>query len=327
MTRVLKLFLITMLVAASVFAAQKRAQAHESSPQYVDLAGWGRTNSFRIVWNSNGRDFMLTNRSWRLAFTVNSRQAEINGVKAWLSFPVIARGTNASIALLDIQKLIRPLLTPARNNSQRKVTLVALDPGHGGKDKGVETAGCQEKTHTLLLARRLQSLLESAGLKVVLTRSSDVFVELDDRVALAKRRRADIFVSLHYNSDGNGRGDAKGVECYCVTPAGAKSTNTRPDDNATTKAVPGNNNDSRNVLLAYLVQKAMVTGLDVEDRGVRRARFLVLRDATMPAILIEGGFMSAPDERRRLVGLERRRDLAQAIADGILDYKRLVERQ
>jgi len=207
------------------------------------------------------------------------------------------------------------------------VGLIALDPGHGGKDKGYETAKYQEKAHTLLLARRLRFLLEAAGLKVVLTRSTDTYVELEDRVAAAKRQRADLFVSLHYNSSGRGRAGAKGVECYCLTPAGATSTNVRPDDRASTRACTGNAQNSRNMLLAYLIQKAMVTSLDVEDRGIRRARFAVLRDATMPAVLIEGGFMSAPDERRQLVGLERRHDLAQAIADGLLDYKRLVERQ
>ncbi|MDH7503261.1 MAG: N-acetylmuramoyl-L-alanine amidase [Verrucomicrobiota bacterium] len=209
------------LVCASASASNKPTISQSASRPYLDLAAWARTNSLRMVWETNGRDLMLTNRSLRLAFALNSRLAEVNGVKAWLSYPVIPRGTNAAISLLDVQTLIRPILTPVRYQAPRQVRVVALDPGHGGKDKGYETPNYQEKTHTLLLARRIRSLLEAADLKVVLTRSSDTYVDLDDRVALAKRQRADLFVSLHYNSSGNGRAEAKGVETYCVTPAGA----------------------------------------------------------------------------------------------------------
>lgn len=324
---VTKNLLVLVVVSwASAAAAEKFGQATGPGRLYVDIAAWARTNSLRMAWPENSRELALTNRSWRLSFTVNSRQVEINGVKAWLSYPVIAKGTNASIALLDIQKLFTPIMTPVRNKPSQKVNVVVLDPGHGGRDRGYEAKGYQEKVHTLLLAQRLRTLLESAGLKVLLTRSTDTYVELGERVSLAKRNRADVFVSLHYNSAGNGRPDAKGIESYCLTPAGAGSTNVQGEEKIPTKATAGNSNDSRNVLLAYLIQKSVVTSLDVEDRGVRRARFAILRDATMPAVLIEGGFMSAPDERRELVNPQRRRDLAQAIADGILDYKRLVER-
>ncbi|MCX8108967.1 MAG: N-acetylmuramoyl-L-alanine amidase, partial [Verrucomicrobiae bacterium] len=319
--------LVAFLLGITGHADQKGHARVETRRAYVDLVEWARTNSFQVTWGREGREVVLTNRSWRLAFTANSRQMEINGVKTWLSFPITARGTNASIALLDVQTLVRPLLIPVKNKQGRSVNVIALDPGHGGKDRGYEAGGYQEKTHTLLLAQRLRSLLHSAGLTVILTRSSDTYVDLEERVELAKRNKADLLVSLHYNAAGQGAADAKGVECYCLTPAGAASTNSRSNDQFQGRTVTGNSNDSRNILLAYLVQKAIVSSLDVEDRGVRRARFAILRDASMPAILVEGGFMSEPRERRQLVGAERRRDLAQAIADGILDYKRIVERR
>ncbi len=317
-----------LLMACACLGATRHAgNGGDAARAFVDLADWARTNSLQMTRDSKGRDLMLTNRSWRIAFTLNSRQAQINDIMTWLSFPVVTRGTNVSIALLDLRTLLHPLLSPPRNEKSKNVNMVAIDPGHGGRDNGYETARWQEKHHTLLLARRLRTLLQEAGLKVVLTRSNDTYVDLAERVAIARRQHADIFVSLHYNSAGNGRAKAKGVECYCLTPAGAVSTNVRPDETGSTKTCRGNAQNSKNALLAHLIQKATVTSLDVEDRGVRRARFAVLRDATMPAVLVEGGFMSAPDEGRQLVGAERRRDLAQAITDGILDYKRLVERR
>ena len=88
----------------------------------------------------------------------------------------------------------------------------------------------------------------------------------------------------------------------------------------------GNRLDAKNILLAYQVQKAMVRSLPVEDRGVKRARFAVLRNARVPAILIEAGFMSHPQESKRIFDPQYRRRLARAIADGILAYKRAIER-
>ena len=327
--RLLMAILSVLLLAAATAGqpARPASAGRRGDREFVDLAVWGRTNALSLSWNRTSRDLFLTNRSTRLMFTINSRQIEINGVKAWLSFPVIARGTNAAVSLLDLRTLVRPVLSPARNQPGQKVRVIALDPGHGGKDVGYDTGQRQEKNHTLLLARKLRALLQQAGFKVVLTRSGDTFVELDQRPALARRCRADLFVSLHYNSAGNSNAGAKGVESYCVTPAGAASTNARPDESGSTQAIVGNLQNAKNVLLAYQIQKAIVTSLDVEDRGVRRARFAVLRTAEMPAVLIEGGFLSAPDEGRELVGVERRRDLAQAVADGILAYKRLVERR
>ena len=107
--------------------------------------------------------------------------------------------------------------------------------------------------------------------------------------------------------------------------AGADSTNAR-GDSAEIGACAGNRFDAKNMLLAYQVQKAMVRTLPMEDRGVKRARFAVLRNARLPAVLIEAGFMSHPQESKRIFDPQYRRQMARAIADGILAYKRLLER-
>jgi N-acetylmuramoyl-L-alanine amidase len=121
------------------------------------------------------------------------------------------------------------------------------------------------------------------------------------------------------------RSDVKGVETYCLTPAGAPSTNAGHDlTGAGLKT--GNRNNDKNMFLAYEVQKSLVKGLGLEDRGLRRARFAVLSGAEMPAVLIEGGFMSHPTESRRIYDPVFRQKMAKTIVDGIAAYAKQVER-
>jgi N-acetylmuramoyl-L-alanine amidase len=109
-----------------------------------------------------------------------------------------------------------------------------------------------------------------------------------------------------------------------MTPARTSSTNSR-GEGANTGSYPGNRFDSKNMLLAYQVQKTLLKNLATEDRGVRRARYAVLRTAEMPAILIEGGFMSNKAEAKKIYDAGYRRQMAQAITEGVMNYKRLVE--
>src|SRR5262249_23240798 len=109
------------------------------------------------------------------------------------------------------------------------------------------------------------------------------------------------------------------------TPSRASSTNAR-GEGANSGAYFGNRQDAKNMLLAYELQKHLVRTLGVEDRGVRRARFAVLRTAEMPAVLIEGGFMTHPTEAKKIYDVGSRRQMAQAIVEGIIAYRNLVER-
>src|SRR6185503_3366637 len=117
----------------------------------------------------------------------------------------------------------------------------------------------------------------------------------------------------------------KGAETYCMTPVRASSTNAR-GEGAGAGAYPGNRFDPKNMLLAYQLQTAITEKAGAEDRGVKRARFRVLREAAMPAVLIEAGFMTNPSDGKRIYDPALRRQLAQAIVDGVLAYKRQVER-
>jgi N-acetylmuramoyl-L-alanine amidase len=167
--------------------------------------------------------------------------------------------------------------------------------------------------------------LQRAGFAVTLTRNADSYLDLESRPALANRRKADLFLSLHFNASPSSRGTVRGCEVYSLTPAGAQSTNVRGPAGSRA-AVTGNGSNDRNILLAYHLQKALVRSLGVPDRGVRRARFAVLRDASMPAALIEAGFMSHPVEGKKIFSAAYRGQIARAIVEGVLAYKKAMER-
>jgi N-acetylmuramoyl-L-alanine amidase len=229
------------------------------------------------------------------------------------------------ISTMDVKSALMPILFPRKPAKPARINCVMLDPGHGGKDPGNQDRAQQEKQYTLLLANEIKKRLSNSKVKVSLTRSTDIFIEREQRPAIAKKQKADLFLSLHFNAvSGNGNG-IKGVEVYCMPPPGARSTNENTDS-SDTKSCPGNANDEQNIYLAFQVQKAIVKGLGAEDRGVRRARWTVLRTATMPAVLVEGGFMSDSEEGAKIYSSQYRRELAQAIADGVLAYKRWLER-
>ena len=289
---------------------------------YVKLVDWARAQNFTVRYTPASPVVNVTNRWARLRFETDSRKAVIDGITVHLSHPVAKRYGDAHIALVDLQTAIHPILFPVKNAPGRRVRTVCLDAGHGGKDAGNLEGRQQEKVYTLKLTMELKQRLEAAGLNVVLTRGNDAFVELYERPEIARRRGADLFVSLHFNS---AAAEARGSEVYCLTPAGATSTNAR-GEGAGTGAYPGNKFNEQNALLAYQVQKRLERDLGVEDRGVRRARFAVLKEAQMPAVLIEGGFMSHPAEGRKITDPGYLRQMAGSIADALLAYKRLVER-
>jgi N-acetylmuramoyl-L-alanine amidase len=322
----------TLLLAVLALASAGRGQgaprtaepARVAGQKYVRLTDWAKANGFEVRWLKQDETLQLTNRWSKILVAADSREAQINGVRVWLLHPVVAQSGTLYLAQPDVEATLRPLLSPPRNQPGAKVRKVCLDPGHGGKDPGNEIGSNQEKQYTLLLAKEVRAQLARAGWKVSLTRSSDSFIELPGRPGLAKRRGADLFISLHFNAAESGRSTVQGAEVYCLTPAGATSTNARGEGNGE-GPFPGNRHNDQNLFLAYQVQKALTRNLTVEDRGVRRARFAVLRDAVMPAVLIEAGFLSHPVEGRQILSAAYRQKIARAIVEGLLAYKRTVE--
>jgi N-acetylmuramoyl-L-alanine amidase len=295
-----------------------------SGKEYVQLADWAKGNGFLVRWLKRDESLQLSSPSAKLLLNVDSCDAYLNGVGVRLLFPVLDRNGIPFLSQLDAQTTLHPLLYPSKYPPNAKIKTIYLDPGHGGKDPGFQVGPHDEKVFNLLLAQELRDQLTRAGFKVSLTRTRDTSVELPVRPEFANRHRADLFVSLHFNAFPSSPNSASGVEVYCLTPVGAPSSNAQ-GQGAGAGWFPGNQNNDKNIFLAYQLQKSLTQSLGADDRGLRRARYWVLRDATMPAVLNEGGFMSHPVEGKKIFDPAYRRQMAHAITDGILAYKRILQ--
>jgi N-acetylmuramoyl-L-alanine amidase len=311
-----------LLLGLALFALPASAD-FINGHNYVSLASWTRANGFGGGTLNGGQEFVLTNKTSRLIFNQDSADSTINGVNVRLSFPVAKGGF---LSQLDADKAIHPLVYPQKPASKR-VTTICLDPGHGGKDTGYRVGRFfphYEKTYTLALALELRQQLQKAGFNVILTRDKDVYPELAARPDIANRHGADLFISLHFNSYPPDPASVEGPETYCITPVGAASSNDSEGEGAGAGSCPANRNDDKSLLLAYQVQRSLVRSLGVTDRGVRRARFEVLRTAEMPAILIEGGYMSHPVEGKKIFDAGWRKQMAAALVRAIVSYQKLT---
>lgn len=311
-------FLLAGLMAGSSWCSA-------AARDYVTLTDWARQNGWKVNRNPASREVTATGPGGRLDLVIDGSRIEFNRVAIWLSNPVTLVDNQACVAAQDVRAVLNPLLRPPRLPAGKRIRTICLDAGHGGKDPGHKTGSRLEKTYTLALAKELRTRLVAAGFNVVMTRREDEFVDHPLRTATATRNKADLFVSLHFNASPDGSSDANGFEVYAMTPEGARSTNISRDIGSL-KAWTGNETDSQNILLAYHVQKALLQRLPgSEDRGVRRARFLVLRLAEMPAILVEGGFMTNPKDAGYIYSQTGRSRLAQAIVEGIKGFRQQRE--
>jgi N-acetylmuramoyl-L-alanine amidase len=315
----LALFLMAVVAANAHVPGGNLDRTQVSGSDYVRVADWADAEGFHMKWAKNAGTVLLTNHSAKLQLTIDSRRVEIRGVNVWLSLPVVNRGGVPMISAVDAATTLEPILFPQPLDTS--IHTICIDPGHGGKDKGFSDGQNFEKKYALLLARDVEELLKRDGLQVVLTRDSDYYVDLPERSMLAKREKADVFVSLHYNAAP--QHDVRGLEVYCLAPAGMNSSSDG-GGKAPFPPLTGNAHDHQNALLAYEILKSVTSGLPVEDRGVKRSRFEVLRDAGMPAILIEGGFMTNPADAKNIFDATFRKRMAQAIADGILAYGKAI---
>lgn len=313
------------LLLAVVLAATAADAASVNGHAYVPLSNWAAANGFHLQARGGGSASYTNRAALRLTFAKDSRTAQINGVNVAMSFPAAYDKGEVLVSQLDLAKTVEPLVYLP--NSRKKISTIVLDPGHGGKDTGNRTGfglfGHSEKTYTLLLAQELQQQLRAAGFNVLLTRTKDTFVELPARPDLANRRNADLFISLHFNATQSGKAEVSGPETYCITPVGAASSNAQ-GEGANYGATAANRAEAKSLLLAYQVQKALVRNLGAEDRSVRRARFAVLRDCEMPAILVESGYMTHPVEGKKIFTDAYRKQIAAAIVKGILNYQKLT---
>lgn len=257
-----------------------------------------------------------------LEFVSGSRETMINGARSWLCFPVIEQNGKYLVSRTDVAKTIEPLVRPHRVTNAGKVQTVILDPGHGGYDRGQVSRYGYEKDFVLDVARKLRPLLQSKGLRVIMTREGDYFVPLEVRAQIANAARDSIFVSIHFNAT-NDDPNATGFEIFSFTPRGAPSTSDSAVAPSALGTQPGSAVDAQSMALSACIYHSLLGHLPEYDRGIKRARFAVLRLTKVPAVLIEGGFLTEQGECKLIAQKDWRARLAQAISVGIESYRAL----
>ena len=253
--------------------------------------------------------------------SIGSNELYINNLKFVLSYPVEDVRGEPIVSRMDLTKVIEPVLRPGRIHGAAAIDSVVLDPGHGGHDNGASSLWGNEKTYTLDVALRARDLLEQQGLKVYLTRTSDVFIPLEDRVRFANSHPNALFISIHFNSGGV---DASGVETYTLAPRGVPSMAADGPMLSDLRPCPGNIRDAENMALACATHDAVVCRSQLYDRGIKRARFVVIRDITVPGVLVEGGFLSNPQDARRIAMDQYRQQEAVSISLAVKAYRGAV---
>lgn len=288
--------------------------------EYVPLNQVGRRLGMSFRWVETGKSGELSSQWSKLRFTEHRRDVVVNGIRVHLGDPVAKHGGQLHITELDYRKTLLPILAPQNSGQVPGLRRIVLDPGHGGKDEGGSNSrlGLKEKDLTLDVSRRVKTLLEQRGYQVFMTRDRDVFVDLPARAAISNRHNADLFVSIHFNAASDA--SARGAETFAMTPVGQPSSNSTQFHSSQNRTYPGNSMDNWSELAAFMVQQAIINDLKVQDRGVRRSRFAVLRDLNSPGLMIEGAFMTNAQEGERLRSAAYRQRLAEVYVQGILDY-------
>ena len=301
-----------------VFVTGKPAPAPAPVTTWTALNRWTADQKLaapRLLTKTPLTTYQISSDQGVMFLALGSHEAAWNGMEIHLGFEPQLIDGQVFLHGLDLQKILEPLLCapPLAFGTNR---IVVIDPGHGGLNSGTHSVvdGRFEKEFTLDWARRLAPLLATNGWQVFLTRTNDTDSSLSNRVAFAEAHHADLFISLHFNSGAPDIREA-GLETYCLTPAGMPSTLTRGFADPWSENLPNNLYDAQNLQLAIRLHNALLHASGEEDRGVRHARFLgVLRGQRRPAVLIEAGYLSNPQEAKRIEELEFRQKLAEAVA-------------
>lgn len=321
--------------------------------QYVPLVRVCDVYALDCKWDSFTGTATIQRKSNRVVLRAGSAAALVNGNMRKLDRPAVFSGgalfVPVSFVTKDLAPIIgtRPLeIAPAPETPRRFfIRTIVLDPGHGGRDAGAtgRRLKLREKDMALGLARKLKGILEESGIRVIMTRSDDTFIPLPKRAQMANRIGADLFVSVHLNASRSRL--MRGFECYFLSNAtddNARALEAFEDSSLKTEEWAAAEHSKRldktlwdmtltenrleSAELAGRICDSVEESLTMGNRGVRSARFYVLKYTRMPAVLVEAGYISNKYEELKLRESDFLDRIAEALARGILKYKADYER-
>ena len=272
----------------------KDAKKPEESKPAEKKQGWKKENN---VWYYYNEDGTLARNKWAGNYWLGSDGKM--ATNAWVDngrYYVDANGAWVKDASKD-------------KNTKRSIF---LDPGHGGSDPGAVSGGVREKDLTLSVYNKVSSKLASLGYTVLTSRNVDKDVDLVDRADQANKANADMLLSIHFNA--GGRGVARGIETYYYQSQADRVPKINKENHNNAERL------ERSRKLANKVQQNLLYQTGANDRGVKRASFTVLRETSIPSILVELGFIDNPEERNKIKTNEYQERLANGIVDGIVEY-------
>ena len=267
----------------------------------------------------NGNFFEMSSKGRKIRGEAGTREIFINNVKYVLCFPIRQKDGKVLISAMDVTKIIEPVMRPSLIKNASPFGAVILDAGHGGHDSGAKGSRGLEKDAALDVVLRAKRLLEQNGYTVHLTRSRDVFIPLDDRAEFANKFPNAIFISVHFNKSSSG--GASGIETFALAPRGVPSMDEENFSYSDLKQHRGHARDPENIALATALHSSMLRYMRLFDRGIKRARFVVIRDIAIPGVLLEGGFMNHSVDGRLIASSQYRDAFARAILEGVGRYR------
>lgn len=227
---------------------------------------------------------LLKNIGIRLSMPLNSN----SDINTYFS----ADGKNFRIRASGLKPVVKNKVKEPAMNGKTKDKTIVIDAGHGGTDYGAIRNGINEKDINLDVAKQVENILRRKGFKVGMTRTDDIYVSLDDRCKISESMNPSIFVSIHVNS------------CVGTEPKGIET----------------HYYHENSIELANAIHSKMIKAINSPNRGLFRSKFYVINHTTVPAVLLEIGFISNDAERAELITQKRKLATAQAIAEGIIEY-------
>lgn len=296
--------------------------------EYVKLPDVAKQLGLKLTKYDRGRRVILIGAGVSTEIEADTRDITVNSMRVLLGDPTLDTGGDIYVSRVDYERVLTPLLKPGYGLGSQPVPsakIIVLDPGHGGRDQGTSK---NEKVYALDVAKRAKRLLDAAGYRTILTRDDDTYLTLPERPAVAHARKADLFVSIHFNAIANDR-TTSGVEVYTFPPQGQRGTGAWSPllkSDAEDEASPVNRFDYWSSALAHSIHRRFVGDLKVHDRGKKLMHLGVLRSLKCPGVLVECGFLTSTAEAAKIATPAYREKLAVSLVRGIRDYAATVEK-